>query len=319
MKAAWPLDSGGHHDCKTRAQSPTRYAFRSRIDRPAEVMDGIDPDRPPGHRDWRRLWDRHRDRPGRWPGRGAEVTGWRSRNVEAGGAHGRDHYRGPPVTSRCSRGPGWTWPTRASLGRVSAAGLGRPADILINNAGIMAAPLDAHSRRLGDAVSPPTTLGHFALANPAARGPWAARGARGPGVVVRSSSLRATCGLPVVLRGPSTPGAVLRAVGRRTGSRRRLTCCSRSRRPGAGAGGRHHRQRALMPGRDSGPALQRYAGRRRDEELERLPAARRAGGGASWKTPEQGRRDVRASWPTSPLLGRRWRPLLSKDCKRGRT
>ena len=161
----------------------------------------------------------------------------------------------------------------------------------------MACP-EAHTPRAGSCSSPPTTSGHFALAtglHPCTRGGGGARvgrSARAPTCVHLSCSRTFTSASASTSRRPPT------------GSPRRRTCCSRSRR-GRRWAGDGITVNALMPGRDRDGAA---APRHRGPSLTGC-APRSASPTSAGRRLEQGAAtfvvlaDVAAA-------GRRWRPVL---------
>ena len=148
----------GHHDWKHAYHHTVHGRIHGRRGRGRHRSH-----RPPGHRDRRRVGDRHRDRAGAGRGRRRSDPGGPQRRGRR--AHRRGHYR----DHRQQAGPrGPAGPGRPGLrGRVRG-GLGWPAGHAHQQRGDHGLSPDAHSRRLGDAVrhQPP---GPFRPRHPAAR------------------------------------------------------------------------------------------------------------------------------------------------------
>ena len=118
---------------------------------------------------------------------------------------------------------------QASVAAFAAAWDG-PLHILINNAGVMAAPL-MRTPEGWEMQFATNHLGHFALATRLHGALAAACGALGGvGQLLRAPAISGG------VRGHPLPPAWPTSRGPRTGSPRRPTCCSRWRRPGGGPG-----------------------------------------------------------------------------------
>jgi NAD(P)-dependent dehydrogenase (short-subunit alcohol dehydrogenase family) len=216
-------------------------------------------------------------------GAGAEVT-LAVRNVEAGERTARDITQTTGnkqvLTARLDLAD------QASVAAFAAAWDG-PLHILINNAGIMASPL-MRTPEGWEMQFATNHLGHFALATRLHRALAAAGRAR---VVAVSSSahLRSAVVFEDIgfLERPYEPWA---AYGQSKTANVLFAVEATRRWAGDGI-----TVNALMPG-GIRTGLQRYV---TDEELDRL--RRQGGGGASWKTPEQGAA-TSVLVATSPLL-----------------
>ena len=246
----------------------------------AEVVDGHRSDRPPRHRDRRRLRHRRRDRPG--AGRRRRRGDPRGPRPRRRRAHRRGHHRDHRQQAGARR-PGWTSPTRPRSPRSSPPGTARWTSWSTTPASW---PRPLMRTPEGWEMQFATNhLGHFALATGLHGALAAAGGAR----VVSVSSVRPPAVAGGLRRHP-LPDAALRAVGRlRTVEDRQRAVRGRGDR-GAGPTTASPSTRCMPGGIRTEPAALRH---RRGAGT--ACAARRGGGGASWKTPEQGAATSRAA------------------------
>ena len=235
-------------------------------------------------------------------GAGAAVT-LAVRDHDAGQARRRGHRRAPPATSRGPRRP--ARPRRPGLRRRVRPQLGRAAAHPGQQRRRDGRARWTRTPRAGSCSSPPTT-------SATSHWPRACTTALAAAGDARSSSVSSSAHLRVAVVFDDIHFRE-RAYdpGRRTGSRRPPTCCSRSRRAERWAAD-GITVNALMPG-GIRTTLQRHWSRRANCGRA---ASRRAGAGVRWKTAEQGAA-TSVLVAASPLLDGDRRPVL-RGLRRGR-